>query len=200
MTYVISDIHGEYKKFITLLEKINLTRERLITPLIHFKKAVKNANALTICSEIYNTIIAFKADERIKEYALELNNSNRSAAALEQGDVWNTVMEILGGLPEILGDDCIKLKDFAQIFSMVISTEDLGTLPVGIDNVQIGQADRIRTDNPRAVFVLGANEGEFPLTVSGGGLLSESDRRIMLENDLTDDVVEKSRMMLIPGA
>lgn len=166
-----------------LLEKINLTRERLITPLIHFKKAVKNANALTICSEIYNTIIAFKADERIKEYALELNNSNRSAAALEQGDVWNTVMEILGGLPEILGDDCIKLKDFAQIFSMVISTEDLGTLPVGIDNVQIGQADRIRTDNPRAVFVLGANEGEFPLTVSGGGLLSESDRRIMLEND-----------------
>lgn len=69
------------------------------------------------------------------------------------------------------------------MFSLIISSEDLGSVPSGIDNVQIGQADRIRTDNPKAVFVLGANEGEFPQAVNGGGLLSESERRIMLDND-----------------
>lgn len=101
----------------------------------------------------------------------------------EQGRVRDLVMNILNDLPQTIGDEKIKLKEYAKIFSLTVSTEDLGTIPVGIDNIQIGQADRIRTDNPRAVIILGANEGEFPQTVTSGGLLSEGDRRILLEND-----------------
>lgn len=166
-----------------LLDNINKTRMRLITPLVHFKNAVKNADAHIICEQIYNTITAFKADEKIKEYAVALADANCMALANQQGAVWDMVMDILNQLVVTLGDEKITLKDFAKLFSLVISTEDLGTLPGGIDNVQIGQADRIRTDNPKAVFVLGANEGEFPQVVTGGGLLSESDRRILLDND-----------------
>lgn len=176
----VSEIDENDKK---QLEKINRTRERLIAPLVRFKKAVKNADTQKICEQIYYTLIEFKADEKIKENAVMLSKSNCQALALLQGTVWDMVMEILGSLPKTLGSEKITLKEFAKLFSIVISTEDLGTLPSGIDNVQIGQADRIRTDNPKAVFVLGANEGEFPQTVTGGGLLSENDRRILLDND-----------------
>lgn len=176
----VSEISESDRK---LLDEINVTRERLIAPLVRFKKAVKNANAQKICEQIYYTLINFKADDKIKEYAVSLTASNCHALALQQGAIWDMVMEILSQLPITLGDEGITLKDFAKLFSIVISTEDLGTLPGGIDNVQIGQADRIRTDNPRVVFVLGANEGEFPQAVTSGGLLSENDRRILLDND-----------------
>lgn len=166
-----------------LLDSINNTRKRIIAPLIHFKNSVKNADAQTICEQIYNTIILFKADEKIREYAVTLSENNFIALAAQQGAVWDMVMEILNQLVLTLGNEKITLKDFAKLFSLIISTEDLGTLPSGIDNVQIGQADRIRTDNPRAVFVLGANESEFPQVITGGGLLTENDRRIMLDND-----------------
>lgn len=185
------DFEGSTKGFVSEitdsdkaeLSRINDIRKRLITPIARFKKQIKNANALKICEEIYNTLIIFTADKIIKNNAVELYNSNHSALAFQQGEVWDMVMNILGTLPEILGNTPVSIKDFSKIFSMVISTEDLGSIPIGIDNVQIGQADRIRTDNPKFVFILGANEGEFPKTVSGGGLLSENDRRIMLEND-----------------
>ncbi len=166
-----------------LLASINKTREKLIAPLVNFKKAVKKANALEICRWIYYTLTAYKADKKISENAAELSKAGCHTLAFQQGAVWDMVMEILSTLPDILGVNVIKPKEFAKLFSIVISTEDLGTLPSGIDNVQIGQADRIRTDNPKAVFVLGANEGEFPQAITGGGLLSESDRRILLEND-----------------
>ena len=65
----------------------------------------------------------------------------------------------------------------------MVNSEDLGVLPQGIDCVQFGQADRMRADNPKAVFVLGANEGDFPRSVFSGGLLTESDRVILSEND-----------------
>lgn len=176
----VSEISDNDRK---LLDKINLTRSRIIAPIIRFKNETKNANAQKICEEIYNTIMIFGADKKIKEFAVELAKNNKQSLAQQQGDIWEMVMDILSQLPLLLGEKAISIKDFAKIFSIVISTEDLGTLPSGIDNVQVGQADRIRTDNPMAVFVLGANEGEFPQSVSGGGLLSENDRRLLLKYD-----------------
>lgn len=165
------------------LLRINSTREKLIAPIIAFKNKIKNADVKEICAQIYYTLINFNVDKRIKVIAEDLAKSNQNALAAEQGRVWDLVMEILNQLPRSLAGENIKLKEFAKIFSLVISTEDLGTLPSGIDNIQFGQADRIRTDNPKAVFILGANEGEFPQNVSSGGLLSENDRRILLDND-----------------
>ncbi|MDE5996153.1 MAG: PD-(D/E)XK nuclease family protein, partial [Eubacterium sp.] len=71
-----------------------------------------------------------------------------------------------------------------SLFNIMLSCEDLGVLPQGLDNVQFGQADRMRADNPKSVYILGANEGEFPQAVTSGGLLSENDRIILSNNDL----------------
>jgi len=166
-----------------IIDSVNISREKLIKPLITFKNAVKGADTKTICTQIYYALVHFGADEKLKELALNLDSNGLHVHAQEQGVIWDMLMEILNQIYISLGSSKISLKDFARLFSLVISTEDLGTLPAGIDNIQIGQADRIRTDNPRAVFILGANEGEFPQSVSSGGILTENDRRILLEND-----------------
>lgn len=165
------------------LDRINHTREKIIAPILSFRKAVKNATPIHICEQIYNMLIGFGVDEKIREYAIELGRLNKPVLAAEQGRVWELVMSVLDYLPKTLPDEIISLKELAKLFSLVISCEDMGNIPSGLDNVQLGQADRIRTDNPRAVFILGANEGEFPQAVTGGGLLSEKDRRLLLDND-----------------
>ncbi|MCD7797686.1 MAG: PD-(D/E)XK nuclease family protein [Clostridiales bacterium] len=178
--------HG-FEKEITSSDKerlasINETRDALISPIVKFKKRAKSKNAEEICRSIYDTLIAFGADIQLKEYAVSLSNRGFHALAGEQGRVWELVMDILNQIAVTVTDP-IALKEFNHLFSLIISTEDVGTLPSGIDNVQFGQANRIRTDNPKAVFVLGANEDEFPLNASGSGLLTENERRIMLDND-----------------
>ncbi|MCH5315511.1 MAG: PD-(D/E)XK nuclease family protein [Eubacterium sp.] len=165
------------------LDSINATRERIIAPILSFRNDVKDGTPIQICEQIYNMLIKFGVDKRIREYAIELNRLNKPILANEQGRVWDIVMSVLDYLPKTLPDSKISLKEFAKLFNLVISAEDMGAIPAGLDNVQLGQADRIRTNNPKAVFILGANEGEFPQAVSGGGLLSEKDRRILLEKD-----------------
>lgn len=71
----------------------------------------------------------------------------------------------------------MALKDYCALYALVTHTEDLGEIPMGLDNVQVGQADRMRFNNPRALFILGANEGEFPQTVTSGGLLSDNEQQ-----------------------
>lgn len=65
----------------------------------------------------------------------------------------------------------------------MIANEDLGNVPIGLDNVQLGSADRIRCNNPYACFVLGANDGEFPQNVYSSGLLTEADRVKLIDDN-----------------
>lgn len=175
----VNEITDSDKK---LLEKINNSRKILISIIADFKNNIKGGDAAVICEQIYRTLIKARANEKLRQNAVRLADMNMTSAAAEQGRIWDLTMEMLDILPKVMGDGAVSLRDFAKIFSLVISAEDMGMLPAGIDNIQFGQADRIRTESPRAAFVLGANEGEFPLTAGSSGLLSESDRRVLLKN------------------
>lgn len=164
------------------LEAINKSREYVVDRLQKFNSACKKKNSADICRAIYFTLIDFSVDDNLRGLAQSLNDNGKSVLAFEQGRVWDLLMDILDKLATISDDQNITVKEFYKLFNLMIMNEDLGNIPSGLDNVQIGSADRIRCNNPYAVFVVGANEGEFPQSVSSSGLLSESDRNILIEN------------------
>lgn len=165
------------------LEKINSVREYVISRLIKFQKKVKGAEPKEISKTIFETLKSFCADSHLRDIAVFLNDNNASALASEQARTWDMLMDILNQMAVILPDEPMTMREFYDLFLLVVNTEDLGEIPVGLDNIQVGQADRMRFNNPRAVFILGANEGEFPQTVSGGGLLTETERQVLAEHD-----------------
>ena len=165
------------------LEALNNSREYIINILEKFRARTRKSNCLDVSRAIYYAISDFKADERLKELAVSLENDGKSALAEEQGRIWDLLMVILDKLAVTSEDKPVTLKEYYKLFHLMIMSEDLGTIPTGLDNVQIGSADRIRFDNPRAVFILGANEGEFPQAVTSAGLLTENDRITLISND-----------------
>ena len=76
-----------------------------------------------------------------------------------------------------MGETVLPAARFEELFTMLARLIDLGRIPQGLDAVTVGTADRIRYTSPRAVFILGATEGEFPAYPAGGSLLTEDDRR-----------------------
>lgn len=166
------------------LDRINESRSYLFEKLNHFKNALKVKNAKDIGAAVYNALISFHVNKHLKDIAETLSSFGKNILAEEQGRVWDILMNILNQLAVVLQDEEISVKDYLSLFNIMISCEDLGVLPQGLDNVQFGQADRMRADNPKSVYILGANEGEFPQAVSSGGLLSENDRVILSNNDL----------------
>ncbi|MCD7872380.1 MAG: hypothetical protein LUG21_03585, partial [Clostridiales bacterium] len=166
------------------LEAVNKSRKYLVSVINEFKYASKNANSAEISKAVYNALISFNANKNLKFLAKSLLKFGKNELALEQDRVWNLLMEILNDLAVVIGDEKITLKEYYELFNLIVSFEDLGVLPQGVDNVQFGRADRIRFDNPKAVFILGANEGEFPKASQDGGILSENDRLILNKNNL----------------
>ncbi len=169
----------------TVLEKLNTSRDYLYSRLNKLKIAVSDANAAQISAAVYNALLSFGANQKLRSLADDLNEFGMNTLSGEQQRVWELLMEILNDLAVVSGDAKISVKDYTGLFNIMINSEDLGVLPQGIDCVQFGQADRMRADNPKIVFMLGANEGEFPRSVFSGGLLTEGDRVILSENDFT---------------
>ncbi|MBQ9229424.1 MAG: PD-(D/E)XK nuclease family protein [Eubacterium sp.] len=164
------------------LQQLNASRSYVMQILHSFSAACRHATVKKICEALYKTLIRFSCDKQLLLLAQGLEKNGKTALAMEQGRIWDMLMELLDKLVLVSGDKPCTVKEFYQLFSLMLANEDLGTVPVGLDNVQLGSADRIRCDNPLAVFIVGANEGEFPKSVVSAGLLTENDRITLINN------------------
>ncbi len=169
------------------LEGINKSRKYVVDIISKFRKRCKNSTLSNISRALYYALSDFEADKNLKALAISLDKDGKSALADEQGRIWALLMDIISELDKLSTDEKITLREFSKLFNLMINSLDLGVIPVGLDNVQLGSADRMRCNNPRAVFILGADEGEFPKAVVSAGLLTESDRVALIDNDFNND-------------
>lgn len=165
------------------LASVNESREYVISNVLKFNKRIKNASVNEICKALYYLLKDFSVSKQLKKLAVSLDKNGKSALAEEQGRIWDMLIDILDMLSLVYGNKTVSISEFYKLLNLMIMNEDLGTLPMGLDNVQLGSADRIRCNNPKAVFVVGANEGEFPKSIVSSGIFSASDRASLIEND-----------------
>ncbi len=159
-----------------IILELNETRKRVIAPLIIFKNMLKKAGVKDICTAVYELLKNVNAPENIKASAKKINLFAGADEASRAMRVWNSVMDILNFFAVSMREDKVSIKEFALLFDAAVISEKLGEIPQGLDEITVGRADRIRTDVPRASFILGANEGVFPQAYASGGLLSDSDK------------------------
>ena len=76
-------------------------------------------------------------------------------------------------------EQIITGEKYGRLLKEIVSGEDVSDIPQSMDSITFGTADRIRQSAPRAVFLLGAVQGEFPLIPSVNGVFSEPERRTL---------------------
>ncbi len=164
------------------LDRLNKIRQDAISPLIKFKDTcTDNATGEQIAQAVYVLLRDIDAGENLKELALLYQKNDNIALALEQERIWDMLMDILDKLAITIGDKRIDICRFAELFDCILSVYDMGSIPQGIDEITIGSADRIRLSSPKVVFIVGANDGVFPKNPDDNGILSDSDRRKLIE-------------------
>lgn len=178
------------------LAELNGWRHRLIAPLQALAAALRgNPTGREFALAMYRFLTADSAlPQRIAHRTEELENMAEPLLAAHAARLWDEIMGVLDRFVRIVGEQPTAASRLEDLFSMLLQLIDLGTLPPGLDAVAIGSADRIRYDSPRAVFVLGANEGSFPAYPDSDGLLSEEDRRLWREQgvELSGDLLSRS--------
>ena len=172
------------------LEKLNEIRMRFAPAIERFVLSVEDVSGIEYCSEIYSFLIENGIDKRLREYSLELQKRGDYFLALEQGEVWDALMEVLDDIASAIGEKIIDRRTFFDIFSLAVQTKTLGRLPSHFDEVTLCSFDRLANYTPKALFSVGCNEGVFPLYSAQSSVFSESERRVLLEKELPFEIVE----------
>ena len=176
-----------------LLKKINTTRKKIIIPLLEFAKKIKGADVKGTASALYELLVRVHAAENLKRLSQKSENSDETAK--EQSEVWAVLMHCLEQMVATRGSEVLEPKTFLAVLDLAIASASIGVLPQRMDEILIGSAERIRTDLPKAAFLLGVNEGQFPKGYTDAGILTDAERMHLLKQGVELGVNFKSMSM-----
>lgn len=181
------------------LDRLDAIRQKAVEPLRRLHNTLRVGGARAIAEGLWRLLSDLDAANRLRRYALRLERDGEPECADLQRKSWDMVMDILDqmALAEEEGKEPMQARRFAELFRLVLSLQDAGGIPQKLDQVTVGTADRMRPGRPRAVLVLGMNQGRFPALPGNGGMLRPDERARLhalgvpvTENWLTDAIEE----------
>lgn len=162
------------------LVKINNLKNIAIEPILKFKSEF-DGNAKQRAEAIVNLLENENAKNVLtmlcKRY--EEIESDITPDILKQG--YSRFMSVLDSIVSSFGDKYITKKEFYEALTIALSTETVAAVPQFLDEVTFGSADRIQPARSKIAFILGCNQGIFPMIVSSTGVLPQSDRKNLIE-------------------
>ncbi len=128
---------------------------------------------------LYAVLERMDLPARIGERVLALAKENRQQDSDDLRRSWEALAQLLTVMDRVLAGQRLDLRDFCALFTAGAAGCELGRIPQTLDSVLVGSAERVRLRGKKAVLILGANEREFPLLPSSGGVFTEQERELL---------------------
>ncbi len=166
------------------LGRINALRETARRPLMHFAEHAADTTALGQAQALAGLLDELGLAEKLRARAEELEAAGRRADAGECAQLWDITVTALEQCAAVLGGGAADAEYFGHLFTLMLSRYDIGTIPVSLDCVTAGEAERMRRRSIKHLIVLGATDERIPGTPAESGVFSSDERRRLLEMDI----------------
>ena len=157
------------------LDRVNDIRERIITPLTDFHTALDKAQTVRDFSRaLYDFLIRLEITKKLDEIASNTRQSD-PALAQETEQLWRILVDALDELCTVMPELSVDSREYCELLKIIFDETDIGRIPSSVDEVVSGDASLLRAAG-KHVYVLGANEGIFPLAPSDDGVFLSVER------------------------
>lgn len=167
------------------LGELNAVREKVVSmlePLMRRKEG-KKATAKELVCALYEFIVDASIEEKLDAYEQYFTAQGDLVRAKEYAQIYRLVMELLEQICGLLGGEELEMKEFADILDAGFAEIKVGTIPQNIDKVVIGDIERTRLCEIKALFFIGVNDGIIPKSGAAGGIISDIDREFLQESE-----------------
>ncbi|MGI6234929.1 MAG: PD-(D/E)XK nuclease family protein [Christensenellales bacterium] len=157
-------------------------RARAITPIVALRDRLNKART---AEASIDALLAFltdiKAQERVLEMDITLSEQGMLEEAQRARQVWEQLMGLMEQMNQLLGKERIPLGRFAEWLRAGLSMSMLSALPPMQHCVQAGVLGQLMVREPKAVYILGLNNGALDV---GSETLMKDREREQLEEGL----------------
>ncbi len=177
---------GEWKykgKDFANMEEINEYREKLINLVMPFyEKMCEATTVLDYSKVLYEFLTDNNMSEAIWEKVDEYEASGKPLEKKEYEQIYRIVINLISQMAELMGDEEVSVKDYTALLTTGFQEASVGVIPPGVDSIIVGDIERTRLKDIKALFFVGVNDGTIPKAVKTGGFLSDMEREYLVGN------------------
>ncbi|MHB1394685.1 MAG: helicase-exonuclease AddAB subunit AddB, partial [Clostridia bacterium] len=171
---------GEGQYELELLQRVNEVRRVAASPLLKLYQRIKGKNTgKEICTALYDFLCELEVPDRLERLVKHFTEAGELDRADEYSQVWNILLELLDQVVEAMGDETVKVETFLELLSVGFGEYKIGLIPPALEQVLIGSLERSKSHDVKVIYILGANDGIFPVPFKQEGILSDRDREVM---------------------
>ena len=155
-------------------DKLEEIRIQIIEPLKKLKDDISvNKTAEEFTKNLYDFILENKINIILNE---KLNKINNVEISNEYSTSYKIFIDVLDNIVSIFGKQKMTFEDYKNLLQVGFSQSEVGTIPATQDQVILGDSRRSRNSNIKACFIVGMNDGFFPIINTFEGFLNDNDR------------------------
>ena len=149
-------------------------------------------NVRKMTEYLYGFMVRFDLENTLRTMEEAFMEMGEMSLGKEYGQTYGYIIDLFDKLVSLLGDEEISLKEYREILDAGFEEIKVGVIPLGMDQVIVGDIERTRLKDIRILMVLGANDGVIPRHGRKSSLLSQSDRNYLkkMEIELSPTVRE----------
>lgn len=160
--------------------RLNAIRERFICQMRPLMQKTETAGERI--RALYGFITENRVQEKLAAYEKMFELRQDAARAKEFGQIYRLVMDLLDQIENLLSDEKMSMKEFADILDAGFGEIEVGMIPQNVDRVVVGDIERTRLKEIKILFFIGVNDGNIPKGAGMGGIISDIDREFLQES------------------
>ena len=176
------------------VERLNELRKLVINPILKLQEDIKKEKTATnITKALYQFIQEQNIEEKIVKKIKELEDKKLLDLASEYKTSYKIILDIFDEIILIFKNDKMTIDQYSKILKIGLKNSGIGKIPGTQDQVILGDVDRSRSHKVKTVFLIGLNDGSFPVLNKEEGFFNDADReRLKLDGiELAKGSIEK---------
>ena len=165
------------------LLEINELREKFMTQ-VSLLKGESRCSAKESVEKLYDFICANEVQDQLKQLEAQFADRGDLVRAKEYSQIYRLILELLEQIHGLLGEEVVSRQEFLEILQAGFGEIEVGTLPQNVDRVLVGDMERTRLKQVKALFLVGVNDGNIPQKASKGGIISDVDREFLSQSGM----------------
>lgn len=156
---------------------LNELRDKVISPLQALRAGITGKPGVNDkLRALYSFLTDIRLAEQLSEKAKNLDECGEKRLADEFNQMWNIIVNTIDQMHIILGDREISADEFRRVFTLAMSQNTVGVIPISLDRVPLGDMHMSRRRDIKCLILLGATDDSMPLITNAAGVLSAGER------------------------
>ena len=183
-------------KEVAMESKINAYRQQVVQALEQFDEAIRKKGSVRMrCEEIYHLMERMHIPEQLERQRLRYDDDGKIEKAREEEQVWNGFIQLLDEMVEMIGEEKMSFSLFRKTFEAGLEALEFSHVPPSMDHVIVGSIDHSRITSKKCAFLLGVNEGFWPMKPAIDGMINEQEREFLKQFGM--ELAESNRRILL---